>query len=562
MQRSLLAQALGLAALLALPASAQIADYTPLDEQTLRNPSPGDWLQWRNTDNGWGYSALDQITPDNVGALRMVWGWAMEPGQQETGPLIYNGTMFLANPGGLIQALNAETGDLLWEYKREFGDTVRPGAITRGLAVFGDHIYYAAPDAVMVALDARTGQIAWETVVADTQVGHYFTAAPIVAEGMVVAGYQGCNRFREDKCAIVGIDAASGEEMWRVDTIEPESEGDSWGGTPHLLRGGGDIWTSGTYDAENGLVLIGVSQAKPWARASRGHDGATLYTNAVLAIEPATGEVAWYRQYIPGDSNDMDEAFEHMLIEIEGSDRYVNMGKLGILWQGDPADGAATAAYDLGWQNQIDLQGAAFADYRDGMVPDVNVPIAMCPSTAGFRSWRAMAFSPETRAVYVPISMNCDAAMIYREVEMVEGGGGNGQAGSTRTMHPDSPENMGRFVAMNVDTGDVLWQHDMRAPANTSTLTTAGGVMFAGDWDRNLYAFDQATGEVLWQTRLPQAAQGYLAAYAVNGRQYIAVPIGVGGASWSTSLPITLLPEIRRPSTGNGLLVFALPDVN
>ncbi|ARO15275.1 alcohol dehydrogenase (cytochrome c) [Ketogulonicigenium robustum] len=551
---------LGVSSLIALPAWAEIANYTPITEETLRAPADGDWLQWRNTDNGWGYSPLAQITPENASQLQLAWGWAMEPGQQETAPLIYNGVMFLANPGGVVQALNAATGDLLWEFRREFPDTVRPGAITRGLAAFGDNIYYAAPDASIIALDARTGQVAWETRVARPEDGAYFTAAPIVAEGVVVAGYQGCWRFREEKCAVVGLDAATGEEKWRVVTIEDEAEGDTWGGTPYLMRAGGDIWTSGTYDAEHGLVLIGISQAKPWARASRGHDGATLYTDSVLAIDPTSGNVEWYRQYIPGDSNDNDEAFEHMMIDFDGEQRYVNMGKLGVLWQGSLEDGTPIAAYDLGWQNQIDIADGAFVDYRPGMVAEVNTPIAMCPSLAGLRSWRAMAFSPETRAVYIPISMTCDAGMIYREVEMVPGGGGNGQAGSTRIMRPESPDNMGRFVAMNVDTGEIMWQHIMRSPANTSTLTTAGGVVFGGDWDRNLFAFDEKTGDVLWQTRLPQAAQGYLAAYEVDGRQYIAVPVGVGGASWSTSMPITLLPELRRPSGGNAMLVFALPE--
>ncbi|HWJ89032.1 MAG TPA: PQQ-binding-like beta-propeller repeat protein [Pelagibacterium sp.] len=547
--------------LVAVPALAEVTDFTPVTDADILNPAPEDWLQWRAGVDSWGYSPLSEITADNVGELEYVWGWAMEPGEQETAPIVRDGIMYVANPGGIVQALNAATGDLIWEYRRQMPEGFRAGRLTRGISIYGDKIYFPSPDAVLVAINARTGQVEWESVVADHADRKSLTAAPLIADGKVIVGFQGCNRFSEEKCAVVAYDAESGEEMWRTITIERpgETENDTWEDIPFVLRGGGDIWTTASYDADANLVYIGVSQAKPWSRVSRANDGDGLYTTSTLALDPSTGEIQWHRQYIPGETNDMDESFEHILVDIDGEPAYVNMGKLGILWRGNRETGESLPAFDIGLQDQIDLNAdGTFAAYREGKIGEVGVPMTTCPSSTGFRSWRAMAFSPETRAVYVPLSINCDDGVIYTEVEMVEGGGGNGRSATNRIFHPDDPDNLGRVLAMDVDTGETLWEFPMRTPANTATLTTAGGVVFAGDWDRNFYAFDAANGDVLWNTRLPQAAQGYPISYEADGRQYVAVPVGVGGASWSTSVPQDLAPEVKRPSSGNAMMVFAV----
>lgn len=307
------------ALLSAVPALAQ-TDFAPVTDEEVLNPEAGDWLQWRATVDSWGYSELSEITADNVGELEYVWGWAMEPGDQETAPIVHDGVMYVANPGGVVQALDAATGDLIWEYRREFPEDFREGRLTRGIAIYGDKIYYPSPDAVLVALDAATGQVAWETVVADAENRKSLTAAPLVADGKVFVGFQGCNRFSEEKCAMVAFDAETGEELWRTVTIERPGEGgeDTWEDIPYVLRGGGDIWTTASYDPEADLIYIGVSQAKPWSRVSRANEGASLYTTSTMALNPDTGEIEWYRQYIPGETNDMDEAFEHILIEIDG----------------------------------------------------------------------------------------------------------------------------------------------------------------------------------------------------------------------------------------------------
>src|SRR5690606_3221881 len=357
-------------------------------------------------------------------------------------PIVHDGVMYVANPGGIVQALAAASGELIWEYRREFPANVRPGRLTRGIAIYGDKSYYPGPAAVLVALAATTGQVAWESVVADATASKTLTAAPLVADGKVFVGFQGCNRFSEEKCAMVAFDSETGEELWRTVTIERpgETEEDSWQDIPYVLRGGGDIWTTASYDAEADLIYIGVSQAKPWSRLSRANDGASLYTTSTLALSPDTGEIVWHRQYIPGETNDMDESFEHILVEIDGQPAYVNMGKLGILWRGNRETGEPLPAFDFGMQDQIDLNAdGTFAGYREGKIGEVGVPMTTCPSSTGFRSWRAMAFSPETRAVYVLMTINCDDGVVYTEVEMVEGGGGNGRSSTNRIFHPDDP---------------------------------------------------------------------------------------------------------------------------
>ncbi|WP_332718774.1 pyrroloquinoline quinone-dependent dehydrogenase [Pelagibacterium mangrovi] len=545
------------------PATAQMADFQPVTDDDILNPAPEDWIHWRNTLDGWGYSQLDQITAENVGNLDYAWGWAMEPGSQETTPIVHDGIMYLASPGAIVQALDATSGQMLWEYRREMPEGARPGGLNRGLAIYGDKIYVPTPDAALVALNAETGQVEWESQVADYENRKTLTAAPLVADGKVFVGFQGCNVFSEEKCAMVAYDAQSGEELWRTITIERpgESDQDTWEDIPLALRGGGDIWTTASYDPEAELIYIGVSQAKPWSRLSRANEGDGLYTTSTLALDPDSGEIVWYRQYIPGETNDMDESFEHILIDIDGEPAYINMGKLGILWRGNRETGEPLPAFDIGLQDQIDLNDdGTFAGYREGAIGELNVPLSSCPSATGFRSWRAMAFSPETRAVYVPMAINCDDGIVYTEVEMVEGGGGNGRGGTNRVNHPDDPDNSGRILAMNVDTGETMWEFPMRTTANSATLATAGGVVFGGDWARNFYAFDAQSGDVLWEVTLPQAAQGYPVTYAVDDRQYVAIPIGVGGATWSTSVPEALAPEVRRPAGGNMMMVFALPE--
>lgn len=544
------------------PAAAQEREFTPVTDEVLQDPDPADWLNWRRTLDGWGYSPLDQVDRDNVGALRLVWSWGLEPGVSQTTPIVRDGVLYVANPGNVVQALDAATGDFLWEYRREMDERLRPAAQMRSLAIYEDLIVLNTVDAHVVGLDARTGAVRWDTDVAPDQEGYGFSSGPVVADGTIVAGLRGCERFREDTCYIVGVDGRTGRLAWRTSTIARPGErgGDTWGDLPLLFRAGSDAWIPGSYDPATGLVYYGTAQAKPWSRDARGTDGDALYSNSTLALDPATGEMRWYFQHIPGDSHDMDETFERILIDYDGKQSVFSMGKLGILWELDRASGAFTNAVDLGYQNILDVDpGTGAVAYREGMVSGVGEELFFCPSTGGFKSLRAMAYHPDTAALYVPLNLNCETAAFGPVERRLGGGGTGGVRGRLNHFHPDAPGQLGEFQALDVRTGETLWKHRRRAPYNTAALTTGGGLVFVGTFDRRAYAYDVATGDELWETRLPTSVQGFPITYAVDGRQYVAIGTGIGGGSWTT-IPLELAPEKRRPSGGNGLFVFALPE--
>jgi alcohol dehydrogenase (cytochrome c) len=557
----------------------------------LRNPAPGDWLNWRRTDNAWGFSPLDQINRQNVHQLQLVWSWAMDDsGAQESAPLVYDGVMYLPNPRGVIQALDAATGDLIWEYRPGAqtpapapsgggaaqtaisplpqranaggggGDELR--GIQRNIAIYGDKVFGTTNDAHIVAVEARTGKLVWDTKVADSKLGYSYTSGPIVVRGKVIAGITGCTRYKEDVCFITGHDAATGREVWRTSTIARPGEpgGDTWGDLPLTFRAGGDAWIPGSYDPETNLVYWATAQAKPWARVARGTDGDALYTNSTLALDPDTGKMRWYYQHLPGETQDMDEVFENILIDVGGRKSLFKMGKLGILWQLDRTNGAFVHATDIGYQNIVQVNPqTGKVTYRK--IPELGVEVDQCPSTAGFKSWRAMAYSPQTNVIYIPLNLNCEKAT-FGPVQKVVGGGGVGPVRRRDYKHPESKGNLGEFMALNITTGRAIWTQRTPSPSNTAALPTAGGVVFGGDWDRHVYAYDAATGKILWQARLPTSAQGFPITYLAKGKQYVAVPAGIGGGSWSTLIPPELAPEIRRPNSGNALIVFALPDAS
>src|SRR6202163_4592572 len=272
--------------------AAQVKNFRPVTEAMLRSPAPGDWLNWRRTDNAWGYSPLDQINRENVQQLQLAWSWAMDDtGAQEATPLVYDGVLYLPSPRGVIQALDAATGDLLWEYRPGAaqpgvaqpapsapggggeqtviprlaqrpapasggGDSDTGRGIQRNIAIYGDRIFGTTNDAHIVAVDARTGQLVWDTKVADSRLGYGYTSGPIAVRGRVIAGMTGCSRYKEDVCFISAYDAATGKEIWRTSTIARPGEpgGDTWGNLPLHLRAGSDAWIPGSYDPDANLV--------------------------------------------------------------------------------------------------------------------------------------------------------------------------------------------------------------------------------------------------------------------------------------------------------------------
>ena len=301
-------------------------------------------------------------------------------------------------------------------------------------------VYLNTADAHVIALDARSGDVVWDTDVGQG-VGFQFSSGAIVADGRVVSGLTGCGRYRDDTCYIVGLDAATGRELWRTSTIARPGErgGDSWGDLPLMFRAGSDSWIPGSYDPVTRTLFHGTSQAKPWARAARGTDGDVLYTNSTLALDPDTGEMKWYYQHLPGETLDMDEVFERILVDYDGQRSVFTMGKMAVLWELALETGEFRSARDLGYQTFADVDPATGqVTYRDGMDPVLGEPVFWCPSTAGFKSWRAMSYHPARETFYIPINLNCETA-VFGPVDLVPGGGGDRAGAADEPRAPRQP---------------------------------------------------------------------------------------------------------------------------
>ncbi|MYZ46481.1 pyrroloquinoline quinone-dependent dehydrogenase [Propylenella binzhouense] len=583
----LLASAMIVTPLLAAPlSSAQAQDgqmanpaekMRPVTDDMLKKPDDGDWLMWRRTYNGWGYSPLDQINKENVKNLQLAWSWSLTSGATETTPLVHDGVLFIFNYGDKVQALNAATGDLIWEYRRDLPeDLVAAGGnnlAKRNIAIYQDKLIVATSDAHIIALDAKTGQLVWDNQTADWSKGWRYTGGPFVANGVIVQGMTGCGNAEPGGCFVTGNDPQSGKELWRVYTIARPDDpkgGDSWNGLPLDSRFGASAWISGSYDPDQNLVFQGVGQPYPWIAEMRGtrpheegHGHESLYSDSTLAIDPKTGELKWYHQYLEDDTWDLDYVYERILVDlpVNGADRklLVTTGKLGIIEAIDRTNGEWLWATETVPQNVVSGIDSKTGKktINEAAIPHIGQTTVNCPADPGGRGWPATAYSPKTQALYLPLNEFCsnttpqplDQGQVYT---------GGGRATFARVPVPNSDGNIGRVDAVKLTDQSTMWSHRQRSPMTSAVLPTGGGLVFGGSWDRWFRAFDDTTGDVLWQIRTNNAVNSFPITYEVDGKQYVAVAVGNGSSaarSWAT-----LTPEITNPDGGSALWVFALPS--
>lgn len=567
------------AAALFFTAAAQsiLDDYSPVTSEMLENPDAGDWLMWRRTFNNWGYSPLDQIDASNVESLKLEWAWTLDPALNELTPLVHDGVMFLVQGNDFVQALDAKTGDLLWEYRRPVVDHAAAlAAANRNGALYEDKLIIATHDAFLVALNVHTGQVEWEQPVGDWTIGHHYTGGPQIIGGKVVAGMSGCY-YINTGCWISAHDVDNGEELWRTYTIAKAGEegGESWGDVPDESRLGGSAWNAPAYDEELNLIFYGIAVPIPWGAAQRGSgDGDALYTNSTLALNPDNGEIVWYFQHMPNEEWDLDHPFARILVETvvapnadevdwvnssvePGESRKVITGipgKTGVVWTLDASTGDFLWARNTNPQNvlvDIDSEARRGVLNPDLKLPEIGEEIFVCPHLQGGTNWQVGAYSPDTNTFYAGTNDTCMTYSLNPVQPTV--GAHHGSARSSATHVPDSDELVGRLTAVDVETGETKWELRQRAGFGGSVLTTGGGLVFISDDERRFRAFDAESGDVLWEQRLNSTAGGFPVSYMVDGEQYIAIGAG-GGQNY-----FSLTPEITQNPGGNVLYVFKLP---
>lgn len=524
-----------------------LSGLRPVTAEMLADPPPEDWLGWRRTYDSQGYSPLDQITTRNVADLGVAWSLGLAPGANNPMPLVHDGVMFLFTFPDTVLALDATTGALLWRHQY---DPAVPSSKKMGIALHGNRVLVPTSDLHVLALDARTGEVVWDHPIAiDTPAwaggnaarsreprqnhgGYQLRAAPWIAGDTVIQGITAINV--PGGGFVVALDAETGEESWRFHTVARPGElgGDSWNDLPLEARSGGSVWNQGSYDPELDLLFFGSGPTYDTGPLLEevGRDGVTtdaLFTNATVALRRATGELVWYYQHLANDQWDLDWAFEREIatLRVDGVLRKVVMtaGKMAILDVLDAATGQYLFSYDAGLQNVVSatdpVSGAK--TIAPEAVPSLTETRLVCPNHYGIRSWPGLSMNPATSRLFLPLTAGC----------MLAGPEGYGLLSSgvrlQVALHPSSTDGtMGRLQALDLETRELVWEHREGAPFISAALATGGGLLFVGDLNRSFRAFDQATGEVLWETALDDVPSSSVITYAVDGRQYLAVVVG------------------------------------
>ena len=567
-------------------------EFVPVTDEILQDPDPADWPMWRRTLDGWGYSPLDQVDRDNVDQLRLAWSRGLLSGTQEVTPLAYGGVLYMPNDNDRIQAIDAVTGDLIREYRRDLPEDVYEyvggnSRSMRNIAIYDRQIINVSDDDYAYALDVETGQIKWETRIFDykeTPAGH--SSGPIIADGRVISGRSCRPLGGPESCVVVAHDARTGEELWRRRTVPaPGEPGDeTWGGVPYEQRVHVGSWMPASYDPELRLIYQGTSVTSPAPKFLLGGvENTHLYHNSTLAMEVETGEIRWYYQHL-NDHWDLDHPFERLLVDTAvapdpnavswinpriqpGEVRKVVTGvpgKTGVVYTLDRETGEFLWATPTVSQNVIsDIDGATGAVTENAEVTftALGQEVLACPTWAGGKDWEAGAYSPLTNAMYMPLRNTCarmlatDNVRSERALALTAGGQGGLEIYALAARHQLTPgtDQLGTVHAVSAETGRTLWLHEQRA-ATMPLMATGGGLVFGGDLNGRFRAFDQETGEVLWEINLGSPVVGFPISYAVDGRQYVAISTGAGGG-----INLRMTPELR-PSSGSNLFVFMLPE--
>jgi alcohol dehydrogenase (cytochrome c) len=550
-------------------------DLRPVTDEMLANPPAENWLMWRRTWDAYGFSPLDQINTQNVASLQEAYRVNLNPGSNTPTPLVHDGVLFLLNGDDTLMAMNAATGELLWQYAHPTAEGAPPSS-KFGPALHGHKIIMPTNDMRMIALDIRSGEVIWNTAIADARIGrrgHTLRATPIIANGKII---QGVNATMVPEGGfIVALDLETGQEAWRFYTIpRPGEYGDStWNGLELSARSGGSVWMPPTYDAELDLVYFGTAptyDTAPLLNPSGKPDTTSdaLYTNATIALRVSNGELAWHYQHVSNDQWDLDWVYERQLMDVpfngETRKAVVTAGKMALYDVLDAASGQYLYSMDLGLQNLIaDIDPeTGVKTMKPNARPSTESSQLVCPFAAGGRNWQVSSINPHTGILFLPITQMC-----------MNGGpvGGDSILSTGAALIPapvpGREGEFGRLQALDIKTRELLWDFREMAPPTSAIVATGGGVIFSGTLDHQFKALDQRSGEVLWKTSTGDIPASFPITYMAEGKQYVAVVIGqptihagtfMGAVMAMTGGPAGPMGQLQNQ--GAALVVYALTD--
>ncbi|PNY80130.1 PQQ-dependent dehydrogenase, methanol/ethanol family [Deinococcus koreensis] len=538
-------------------AYAQVSSYASVTDARLNAPEAANWLSTRGNQGNWGYSALTKITAANVSKLRPVWAYSTGQTEgHEAAPIVNNGVMFITSPMNKLFALNATNGQLLWKYERELPDDITSccDVVNRGVAVYGDLVFMGTLDAHMLAFNAKTGKIVWDRTIEDYKKRYTITSAPLMANGKLVTGVHGgeygVRGFLE------AMDPKTGKSMWKSFTTMKGSYPDG-----SEAQGGAPTWLTGAYDNASKTIYWGTGNPSPWMDPRRKASDDLKWSSSLLAVDADTGKIKEGFQYSPNDAWDYDGVNEPVLIDtMQGGKSVrsiVTAHRNGYLYRFDRTGGGvkylnANKYVTVTAYKGLDKAGRPIWDPQHR--PDLGKQVNACPSFLGGKNWHPMAYSPQTRLVYVPSNEWC------MDIKGAQTKYAAGEAYVGAEFELNAVPNLnyvGNLQAIDPATGKRVWSQTFKAPLWGGVLTTAGGLVFTGTTaDRDFIAFDAKNGKKLWSFKTNSGVIGQPISYSVNGKQYISVFSGYGGAIPLWAGPMAQLT--KDTPRGGVLWVFAV----
>jgi alcohol dehydrogenase (cytochrome c) len=524
--------------------------------------NPADWPEYLRDSKGWRYSPLDQINKENVSKLKVA--WIHQPGDIQMGlqatPIAIDGVLYYVAANNNVYALDGKTGKSLWHYQPELDPLAAESfwaAQSRGVTVGHGMVYLGTLDGRYIALDQKTGKVKWETQMTDFQncQGCNFSFPPQLAGNILYSGHTGGDQPQQGK--IFGVNALTGEKVWTFNAIKDDPK--SWPGDSGKVGGSG-AWTIGVYDAKTDTILIGTSNAAPdfYAEARKGDN---LYAATILAMEGKTGKLKWHHQEVPNDSWDYDSAYEIMTIEHKGKELLVHLNKGGYVSVLDKATGKPFNVWKFAektnWVDSINPKTGELIGRKDPVTGQEDV---FCPSVLGARSWNQAAYNPKTKLWYSNGWEFCNRVVPAAQDPEKLGWAGVYFGVSKLELIPPPGEETGsaRLDARDPITGKLKWSIDYPVPGMASVLTTGGGLVFNGDATGIYKAFDADDGKELWSFNAGSGFRSGPISYAVDGKQYILVPSGLGGLA--LGFATGAFPSLVGLPGGAALIAFALED--